>query len=194
MNPGNFAVKWSLGRPGDAGFECLRLSIWGAWSLLGPDCRYIVCCAGSNPSEALQRTGRLPDFINFTDVAPRATGRYEILLDNECILWNLPPSLMNWIDQGHPTRRLLGQNPGFQVLPPGFHPEALRDVDPFVVGLDEISVCSPQATSLGSCGAHFIGLDLRQDHWLRHRRDVIQRVWAAESPWTFQEEKQRLAA
>jgi hypothetical protein len=50
-----------------------------------------------------------------------------------------------------------------------------------VVGLDEVSVCSPfhpHLPDLGSCGAHFVGLNLRHIPWEYYGRPADQ--WQAE--------------
>ena len=72
-----------------------------------------------------------------------------------------------------------------------------RGADPLVVGIDEVSICSPfppHQPGLGRCGAHFVGLnareipwtfydrpaiDVRLEHWRRHRPELYDRVGLA---------------
>jgi len=70
---------------------------------------------------------------------------------------------------------------------------------PLVVGVDEVTICSPfhpHRADLGTCGAHFVGLNLRHvawnyygrpgdewlaEHWERHR-PALYRAVGLESP------------
>jgi hypothetical protein len=69
-----------------------------------------------------------------------------------------------------------------------------RNADPLVVTTTEVSICSPfppHQAELGTCGAHFVGLncrhipwdfygrpahEVRLEHWKRHRRELYARV------------------
>ena len=43
------AVRWTIGDVNPAGFEALRLSIWGACRLFGPEGQYAVCVNTARP-------------------------------------------------------------------------------------------------------------------------------------------------
>ncbi len=162
-------IRWTLGEVSDRGFEALRLSILGAWNLFGPQAAGTVCVNTISPEEARIRTGAgLPENIRWIDatslVPPflamrfgpeMAEGvgwklapiriypdRFEISLDNDCILWEVPESMAEWIAAGHPGRCLMAEdvrtsfgrfadlcpprplNAGIRGLPPGFRLEA----------------------------------------------------------------------
>ena len=73
----------------------------------------------------------------------------------------------------------------------------MRGGDPLVVRTSEVSICSPfppHQAELGRCGAHFVGLnahdfdwdfygrpaiDVRREHWRRHRAELYRRVGLA---------------
>jgi len=43
-----------------------------------------------------------------------------------------------------------------------------RDAEPLVVSVDQVAICSPfppHGAEMGSCGAHFVGLNARRFHW-----------------------------
>lgn len=160
----------------DRGFEALRLSVWGAQRIFGPRAAYAVC-VNSVPLEVAQcMAGPLPDGVRWLDVsggdmpaflaerfdARMAEGvgwklaplrvfpdRFELSLDNDCILWELPASVEAWLDgasrapmrclMARDMRACFGQfadqcgpeplNAGIRGLPPGFDLEAaLRHV------------------------------------------------------------------
>ncbi|HEX6534300.1 MAG TPA: hypothetical protein VF041_06865 [Gemmatimonadaceae bacterium] len=104
------------------------------------------------------------------------------------------------------------RNSGIRGLPPGFdveralvrtlheHPATLtsetdeqglqvaalsRGREPVVVGVDDVTICSPfppHLPHLGRCGAHFVGLNARQLPWEyegRNGADYIREHWAA---------------
>ena len=118
------AVRWTIGDVSPQGYEALRLSAWGAWKLFGPEAAYVVCvnsvpleraraAAGDLPPGVLwhDSTGELPDFLRPYFDAHMAEGvgwkfaplrlfpdRYELALDNDCILWDTPAALWDWLD------------------------------------------------------------------------------------------------
>jgi hypothetical protein len=269
-------LRWTLGDVSERGFEALRLSIWGAWHVFGARAAYVVCVNSIPAREARERTGPVPPAIEWRPVtlddAPaflrtllargmaEGTGwkfaplrvfreRCEIALDNDAILWALPPSLERWLGGGaargecllaEDVRPCHGQferlvprgrslNSGIRGLPPGFDFEAtiratiaVREQEasaPLVfaseldeqglqaaalsragplhaVTVQEVAICSPfhpHSPYLGSCGAHFVGLNARHiawdyyerpadewmtEHWLRHRAALYARTGA----------------
>lgn len=166
-------IRWTLGDVGDRGFEALRLSVWGAWRLFGPDAAYVVCVNNLPLEHARGRTGEIPSAVTWRDATedlppfllahmdeemaegvawklapPRMfPDRYELSFDNDCILWDIPPAVLRWLDSGVETsgclmaedvRACFGRftdlcgpeprNAGIRGLPPGFDFEAaLRD-------------------------------------------------------------------
>ena len=165
-------IRWTIGNVSDRGFEALRLSAWGAWQVFGPDAHYVVCVNTVPLAQARERTGPVPDAIGWhgadTDLPQflrdvLGTGmaegvgwklaplrcfpdRHELSLDNDCILWALPPSVVHWLDtarrdnaclMAEDVRACYGQfaaqcpalphNAGIRGLPPGFDiDQALR--------------------------------------------------------------------
>lgn len=135
-------VRWTIGDVSDAGFEALRLSIHGAFRLFGPRARYAVCVNTVPLNVARTRTGEVPSAIEWHDVsnaldsrvrahfdenmaegvgwkfAPMRVfeDRYELALDNDCILWGVPAAIRRWLE-GEPgscviaedVRRCFGQ-------------------------------------------------------------------------------------
>jgi hypothetical protein len=213
----------------------LRLSILGARRIFGPDARYGVC-VNSLPLETAQARvgeaarlvewhlshGCIPDFLRQRLGNELAEGaawkfaplllfpdRYEIALDNDCVLWEAPRAIERWIAQEHGTLScvlaedmapcfgwfapLCGPEPrntGIRGLPPGFDLEAALtsvlmrlpeirvagEVDEqglqvaalsrasLIVTTEEVTICSPfhpHVRRLGTCGAHFVGLNMR---------------------------------
>jgi hypothetical protein len=116
-------VRWTVGDVSDRGFEALRLSIWGACRIFGPAARYAVCVNSMPIDEARARTGPVPPGIDWQvsdgsmpdflcrhldeglaegvawKLAPLRLfpELYEISLDNDCILWAMPPSIGRWL-------------------------------------------------------------------------------------------------
>src|SRR4051812_44656347 len=162
-------LRWTMGDVSERGFEALRLSIWGAWNLFGPEAQYVVCVNTVPLAQAQAHTGPVPDAIAWRDASGElppflrgvfGTGmaegvgwklaplrcfpdRFELSLDNDCILWALPPSLRAWLHEGgvegaclmaEDVRACYGQfapqcpaqphNAGIRGLPPGFDLEA----------------------------------------------------------------------
>lgn len=117
-------VRWTIGSVRPRGFEMLRLSIACAARLFGSKTRYVVCVNTISAAEACRRTGPLPVEVEWIDVTradlPRVlrpwfdkdlsegTGwklaplrldpdRYELALDNDCILWRTPAPMLQWL-------------------------------------------------------------------------------------------------
>lgn len=248
----------------------LRLSIACAFRLFGPSAAYLVCVNSLPASEAQARTGPLPVAVEWREVTradlpavlhpyfdhtviegmgwklvPLRTfpDRYELALDNDCMLWDLPEGMRQWLTSSsaalfaEDVDRCLGSfdplcppgsfNAGIRGLPPGVDlKDSLRDVleaahhlaggnlqlsseieeqglqaaaiwrmDPvFLVRTTEVSICLPfwpRSPELGTCGAHFVGMNARHipwnyydrpadlwlaDHWARHRPALYERA------------------
>lgn len=181
------------------GFEALRLSLWGAWRLWGREAEYVVCVNSLPLKEARARTGPVPEAIQWRDVtaevpaflrerfdAGMAEGvgwklaplrcfpeRFELSLDNDCILWEVPEAVQRWLEEtdapgclvAEDVRACFGRfshlsgpeprNLGIRGLPPGFDLEAaLREVLDAVPGvLDaEVDEQGLQLAALGRLG------------------------------------------
>jgi hypothetical protein len=160
------ALRWTIGDVARRGFDALRLSLWGAWRVFGAAATYLVCVNTLGLDEARQRTGpvppdiawrrstrdQLPDFLLRAFGAELASGmgwklaplrlfpaHYELSLDNDCILWDCPPSVRDWLEtrgaagacimaedvipcyaQFAPECPRSGVNAGLRGVPPGF--------------------------------------------------------------------------
>lgn len=232
-------VRWTIGDVSAHGFRALRLSILGARKLFGPRAAYLVCVNSVPVDVARARTGTVPDEVLWRDTTDAlhplfrqrvddgmAEGmawkfaplrafpdRFELALDNDCILWRIPDALRAWLSSTRENRcvlaedvrpsfgrfaHLLGREPrnaGIRGVPPSFDLEAaLRAVlaenpdtltteldeqglqvaavsrghAPLVVRTHEVSICSPfppHLPNLGTCGAHFVGLNARSVGW-----------------------------
>jgi hypothetical protein len=167
------AIRWTVGDVSPLGFEALRLSIWGARKLFGKEAAYVVCVNSIPVSRARRLTGpvpaevdwrdvtnELPPFVRsaFADNLAEGTGwklaplrlfpdRYELSLDNDCILWEMPLAIDEWLREGsanrfviaEDVRRMFGafsdrcgpepRNAGIRGLPPHVEIETpLRDL------------------------------------------------------------------
>jgi hypothetical protein len=249
-------IRWTIGNPSRNGWEALRFSISGAWNLFGADADYAVSMNGVPIEQAQALAGDLPCAVQWRDcsgdlppflqmhmspgMADGAGWKFaplrlfpdqpELSLDNDCILWELPPALRDWLNQPAAGERCLlmedvapafGKfshlcgsiplNTGIRGFPPGWDfGRALREVlaanpvileteqdeqglgvaaltltsEPFKVRCDEVTICSPfppHVTNLGTCGAHFVGLNAKQIPWDLQGRpatDYIAENWA----------------
>jgi hypothetical protein len=156
-------VRWTIGDVSRYGFETLCLSTWGAWRVFGPAARYVVCVNSIPLARARAQAGPVPAEVEWLDVsqdlcpviaraidAGMAEGvgwkyapirldpdRYELHLDNDCLLWALPDAMERWLSDLAPTcllaedvATMLGQfqarcgpaprNSGIRGVPPGF--------------------------------------------------------------------------
>jgi hypothetical protein len=165
-------VRWTIGDVSDNGIEALRLSIWGAQRLFGPHARYAVCVNTLPVADVRMRIEPVPETLQWIDATHSlpswlqqyldpglAEGvawkfaplqlfrdRYELAIDNDCILWRIPDAVRAWLDDPRPSallaedvRPCFGQfsglcgfaprNSGLRGLPPAFDLErALRAV------------------------------------------------------------------
>ncbi|MCU1223461.1 MAG: hypothetical protein JWQ42_1554, partial [Edaphobacter sp.] len=251
-------------------WEALRVSVHCAVRLFGPRTEYVICVNTVGLESAQQRAGVLPECVCWLEVSSAdvpsfllpylgqamAEGvgwklvptrifpdAYELSLDNDCILWQKPTVLDQWLGNANRTllaedmQRCLGHfqsssvqgpiNSGIRGLPPGFalavalretleeeslrlgHPVALeseldeqglqavalsRHSPSLLVSVREVTICSPfwpREPELGTCGAHFVGLNSRHipwdyfgrpatvvrcEHWDRHRPELYRRA------------------
>jgi hypothetical protein len=244
-------VRWTLGDVSDRGFEVLRLSIWGAYRIFGPQAAYAVCYNTISEPYAKAKTGPLPPGVVWHDATQEvppflrehvdegmAEGvgwklaplrffpdLYELSLDNDCVLWDAPKAVLDWLQTDNETCVAAadvvpafgqfaplcpneGRNGGIRGLSPGFDfgavmQEILREYPvrmtseldeqglqtaalcrrrpALVVGLDEVTICSPfypHLPHLGTCGAHFVGLNVRHIPWNYYDRPADE--WEAE--------------
>ena len=135
-------IRWTIGNVSPRGFEALRLSIWGAWNAFGPDAAYVVCVNTVACKEARARAGSVPEAVAWREAseAPAflrehldhgmAEGvawkfaplrcfpdGWELSLDNDCILWDVPAAIRHWLTIGdhelclleEDVKRCLGQ-------------------------------------------------------------------------------------
>lgn len=120
---GRLGVRWTIGDVSPSGFEALRLSIFGAVRLFGTGARYVVCVNSISVAEARRRTGDVPADIEWRwiprivpavlkchldgNIAQGAGWKllplrifehcYELALDNDVILWDLPEAIGKWL-------------------------------------------------------------------------------------------------
>jgi hypothetical protein len=162
MKPQRIGIRWTIGDVSPAGFEALRLSIWGAAHLFGPEAAMAVCVNSVSVHEAEARTGPvpvqvqwreagdLPEFLRSRLDRGMAEGvawkfaplrvfpeRYELSLDNDCILWALPHAVAAWLDEDEPRCLIAAddvlahgafthltrpepRNTGIRGIPPGY--------------------------------------------------------------------------
>jgi hypothetical protein len=170
-------IRWTIGDVAPPGFEALRLSIHGAYRLFGSDAAYAVYVNSISIDEAIDRSGPTPNVVEWR-AAPAETPRFlqerlddgmaqgvawklaplrafpdrhELALDNDVIIWRMPTSLHDWLEnedacliaedvaRGHGIFAALcgpaPRNSGIRGLPPGFPFEgAIRQVLALVPG------------------------------------------------------------
>ena len=253
MTTCNLGIRWTIGNVNRRGFDALRLSITGAWQIWGDLARYAVCVNGLPLDQAREWTGevpcnvewqaasrdQIPSFIRSRLHPNMAEGvawkfapvrlfpeMYELMLDNDCILWKEPPAVHRWLADSSPSSVLIAEdvrvclgcfenlcsghprNSGIRGLPPALdyaavlediiacHPHSLASEldeqglqvlaletlgEPKVVQLDNVSICSPfwpHRPNLGTCGAHFVGLNSHHLPWNYYDRPADE--WLAE--------------
>jgi len=116
-------IRWTIGDVNPRGFAALRYSLWGAWRLFGAGVRYRVHVNTIGVAVARDRTGPVPDDIEWEEVAtetprcladhldrgmaegvawkfipPRAfPNDHELALDNDVVLWAIPRAIDDWL-------------------------------------------------------------------------------------------------
>lgn len=157
-------IRWTVGDVSRRGWEALRLSVHCAVRLFGPAAEYLVCVNSVPLGKAQALAGELPGAVGWREITAAeippglrahldpemAEGvgwklvppqvfpaRHEIALDNDCILWDLPDAMQEFLSRTDATllaedvTRCLGQfdrvphvagevNSGIRGLPPGF--------------------------------------------------------------------------
>lgn len=129
MTNHELVVRWTIGDVSLFGFEALRLSMHGAFRAFGDSARYTVCVNTVPADVARERVGALPmtaHFMAVDDLLPEwlekyfdermAEGvgwkfapvvvdseRYELSLDNDCILWGIPQAIARWLEDSAPS-------------------------------------------------------------------------------------------
>ncbi|MDB5038808.1 MAG: hypothetical protein JWQ35_2336 [Bacteriovoracaceae bacterium] len=130
-------IRWTIGDVSDSGFEALRLSVWGAFRAFGSDVSYAIYVNSIDLEVARRKTGDLPEsaewrkseIVNIPDflakrLDPRmAEGvawkfaplqafpdRYELALDNDCILWEVPKTIAEWLNRLDETQCLVAED------------------------------------------------------------------------------------
>jgi hypothetical protein len=176
-------LRWTIGDVSREGFEALGFSIRGAWKIFNTDASYAVCVNTIPITQARELVGEvladvewhavtfddLPDFLKPHLDGGMSEGvgwkfaplrlfpeHYELALDNDCILWEMPEAIGLWLGDSHDGRCVIAEdvktcfgqfekfcgpeprNSGIRGLPPGFdleqamktvlrqHPVALR--------------------------------------------------------------------
>ena len=127
-------IRWTVGDVSDNGWEALRLSILGARRVFGPSAAYAVCVNSVPLDVARGRVGEAAGCVEWLAVTREhvpahiracfdggmAEGvawklaplrlfpeRWEISLDNDLILWDLPDGLRRWLETADPRQCLL---------------------------------------------------------------------------------------
>jgi hypothetical protein len=160
------AIRWTIGDVAPRGFAALRASLWGAWRVFGQGARYRVYVNTLGLGDAKARCGDVPRAIEWCASEPRlpawlsrvvdrgmAQGvawklvplrafpdDHELALDNDVILWEMPPAIRDWLDGrarfvlAEDVKPCFGRfaahcgdrplNSGIRGLPPGFDLES----------------------------------------------------------------------
>lgn len=160
------AIRWTIGDVAPRGFSALQASAWGAWKLFGPQARYRVYVNTIAVADARALSGAMPPAVEWCAahaglpawlarvvdpgmaegvawkfVPARAfPDDHELALDNDVVLWGIPPAIRDWLDGrarfvlGEDVRACFGKfaelcgtrplNSGVRGLPPGFDVEA----------------------------------------------------------------------
>ena len=158
-------IRWTIGDVSDNGWQALRLSILGARRVFGPAAGYAVCVNSVPIDVARTRLGEAADCVELLPVSREhvpahiracfdggmAEGvawklaplrvfpdRWEISLDNDCIVWDLPDGIRRWLEHADTRQCLLAEdaqalygqfarfcgpqprNAGMRGLPPGY--------------------------------------------------------------------------
>lgn len=162
MSAWRLGLRWTIGDVSPRGFEALRLSVWGAHRTFGPQAALTIVVNSLRVAEARARTGDLPARVVWLEAhdcpaflrarldAGMAEGvawkfaplrvhpdAYELSLDNDCILWDVPAAVARWLDEPRPRCLIAAdvklahgaftdltrpepRNTGIRGFPPGF--------------------------------------------------------------------------
>lgn len=117
-------IRWTIGDVNPYGFEALRLSVWGAWHVFGPEASFLICVNTIPVDIARRRVGTLPDGVAWHSRSAKLPGflqpylspdmaegtawkfsplrvfadRHALVLDNDVILWDLPEGIRRWLE------------------------------------------------------------------------------------------------
>jgi hypothetical protein len=135
--PGGIGIRWTMGDVSDNGWDALCLSIAGVRRVFGDAASYAVCINSVPIGTARQRLGEHAAGVDLLAVSSddvpatiracfgddMAEGvawklaplrvfpdRWEISLDNDCILWDLPDGMRRWLESADPRRCLLAED------------------------------------------------------------------------------------
>jgi hypothetical protein len=126
-------IRWTIGDVNPAGFEALRLSVFGATRIFGVNAEYRVYVNTISVTEAQKRVGEVPSALEWhmTGHDPDSVlrpflrdgmaegvawklmplrafpGRFELSLDNDVIIWDLPPVVERWLASRDSTSSLI---------------------------------------------------------------------------------------
>ncbi|CCE06132.1 conserved hypothetical protein [Bradyrhizobium sp. STM 3843] len=126
-------IRWTIGDVNPAGFDALRLSIHGAMRLFGSEAAYRIYVNTIPVDEARRRVGAIADAVQWlpvdSDIPPllrtylgdgMAEGvawkllplrafpdQFELSLDNDVILWRIPPAMTQWLRSGDAAASLI---------------------------------------------------------------------------------------
>jgi hypothetical protein len=127
-------VRWTVGDLSTRGWEAIRVSVHCAVRLFEPRTEYVICVNTVVLESAQERAGVIAECVRWLEVSsadvpsfllpPRtATAQgvgwklvptrifpdaYELSLDNDCILWQKPTVLDQWL--GNANRTLLAED------------------------------------------------------------------------------------
>lgn len=162
MSEPTLGIRWTIGDVRERGFIALALSLRGAHRLFGDRARYVVCVNSISVDRARALTGPVPGAVEWERVPDeppawlepylgpgmaegvawklspprRFPDMLELALDNDVVLWSVPPAMRAFLDDGQ--RCLLAEdvrpafgvfarwcgprplNTGIRGLPPGF--------------------------------------------------------------------------
>jgi hypothetical protein len=201
----------------EAGYEALRLSVHGAKALFGSRAECLIFVNKVSVAEAQRRAGSLPPEVMWRAAEPNVPDFLRAHLDPgmaEGVAWKFAP-LRAFPGRHHCRARARGGiGPDFdfeaalkavlrrkpvllesELDEQGLQIAALSlQKPPLVVGLEEVTICSPfypHLPYLGRCGAHFVGInvrnipwsyygqpatELRLKHWRDNRAELYRRV------------------
>lgn len=158
------AIRWTIGDVSEAGFHALALSVRSAKKLFGPASVYAINVNSLALSAAKERLGNLAEEVQWFDATHQVPGwlwkrldhgmaegvawklapprlfpdLYELSLDNDLILWEIPEAVHAWLQSDDPeccvmaedVQRGVGQfsnhcdtraiNSGIRGVSPGF--------------------------------------------------------------------------
>jgi len=124
-------VRWTVGDVAEEGFEALRLSLWGADRLFSREAEFHVCVNTIPLEEARSPTGDVPERVQWhwmdrsvpsvldpfldSSMSEGTAWKFipllldpdvrELAIDNDLILWELPPAIRTWMEE--PERTLV---------------------------------------------------------------------------------------